>query len=103
MNTKPASALDASVLVLNKLFMAIHIISARRAFCRLCKALAGGVSLEDGQFATYRFETWRELSEYRARYFRQEDDDWVRTVNSDIQVPGRILLLACEKLTQHTM
>src|SRR5262249_21130093 len=66
-------ALDASVLVLNKLFMAIHIISVRRAFCLLCKELAEVVSLEDGQFATYDFNTWREVSEYRARYFRQED------------------------------
>ncbi len=49
-------ALDASVLVLNKLFMAVHIISVRRAFCLLCKDLAEVVSLEDGQFATYDFD-----------------------------------------------
>src|ERR1051325_3803388 len=81
------SALDASVLVLNKLFMAVHIISVRRAFCLLCKDLAEVVNLEDGQFATYDFSTWREVSEFRARNFRQEGDDWVRTVNSEIQVP----------------
>ena len=69
------SALDASVLVLNKLFMAVHIISVRRAFCLLCKDLAEVVSQEEGQFATYNFETWREVSEYRARHFRREDDD----------------------------
>ena len=59
MSSSPNSALDASVLVLNKLFMAIHIISVRRAFCLLCKDLAEVVSLEDGQFATYDFATWR--------------------------------------------
>src|SRR5262245_53980784 len=64
------SALDASVLVLNKLFMAIHIISVRRAFCLLSKDLAEVVSLEDGQYATYDFETWREVSEFRLRNFR---------------------------------
>src|ERR1051325_1290954 len=79
------SALDASVLVLNKLFMAIHIISVRRAMCLLCKDLAEVVSLEDGGFTTYDFATWREVSEYRSQHFRQEDDDWVRTVNSEIQ------------------
>src|SRR6266550_3553688 len=68
MNSSPNSALDASVLVLNKLFMAIHIISVRRAFCLLCKDLAEVVSLEDGQFATYSFQTWREVSEFRARH-----------------------------------
>src|ERR1043165_1483322 len=79
MHSSPNSALDASVLVLNKLFMAIHVISVRRAFCLLCKDLAEVVSLEDGAFATYSFETWREVSEFRSQHFRQEDDDWIRT------------------------
>src|SRR5438045_4230983 len=96
--SSPSLALEASVLVLNKLFMAIHIISVRRAVCLLCKDLAEVVSLEDGQFATYDFNTWREVSEYRARLFRQEDDDWIRTVNSEIQVPRVIRLVTYERL-----
>src|SRR5947208_16981131 len=92
-----ASPLDASVLVLNKLFMAIHIISVRRAFILLCKDLAEVVSQEDGQFSTYDFETWREVSEFRAKNFRQEDDDWVRTANSEMQVPRVMRLLAYEQ------
>ena len=98
-----SSALDASVLVLNKLFMAIHIISVRRAFVLLCKDLAEVVSLEEGQFATYDFETWREVSEFRSKYFRQEDDDWVRTATSEIQVPRVIRLLSYEKLPRQTV
>ena len=98
-----SSALDASVLVLNKLFMAIHIISVRRAFVLLCKDLAEVVSLEEGQFATYDFETWRELSEFRSKYFRQEDDDWVRTATSEIQVPRVVRLLSYEKLPRQTV
>ena len=103
MHSSSNSALDASVLVLNKLFMAVHIISVRRAFCLLCKDLAEVVNLEDGQFATYDFATWREVSEYRSRHFRQEDDDWVRTVNSEIQVPRVIRLLTYERLPKHTV
>src|SRR5437667_8557490 len=103
MSLSPSPALEASVLVLNKMFMAVHIISVRRAFCLLCKELAEVVSLEDGQFATYDFSTWRELSEYRARHFRQEEDDWVRTVNSEIQVPRVIRLLAYERLPKQTV
>src|SRR5260370_41166104 len=102
MISNASSALDASVLVLNKLFMAIHIISVRRAFCLLCKDLAEVVSLEDGQFATYDFNTWREVSEFRARHFRQEDDDWIRTVSSEIQVPRVIRLVTYEKLPKQT-
>jgi 5-methylcytosine-specific restriction endonuclease McrA len=97
------SALDASVLVLNKVFMAVHVISVRRAFCLLCKDLAEVVSLEDGQYATYDFTTWRELSEYRAKNFRQEDDDWVRTASSEIQVPRVIRLLDYDKVPKQTV
>ena len=103
MSSQSNSALDASVLVLNKLFMAIHIISVRRAFCLLCKDLAEVVNHEDGQFATYDFATWRELSEYRAKNFRQEDDDWVRTVSAEIQVPRVIRLFGYEKLPKGTV
>jgi len=97
------SALDASVLVLNKLFMAVHVISVRRAFCLLCKDLAEVVNLEDGQFATYDFASWREVSEYRAKHFRQEEDDWVRTSSSQIQVPRVVRLFAYEKMPKHTV
>jgi 5-methylcytosine-specific restriction endonuclease McrA len=88
---------------LNKLFMAVHIISVRRAFCLLCKDLAEVVTLDDGQFATFDFETWREVSEYRSKNFRQEDDDWVRTASSEIQVPRVIRLLHYERMPKHTV
>src|SRR6201993_1324482 len=101
MHSSSNSALDASVLVLNKLFMAVHIVSVRRAFCLLCKDLAEVVNLEDGQFATYNFASWREVSEYRAKHFRQEEDDWVRTSCSQIQVPRGIRLFGYEKLPKH--
>jgi len=102
-NATSHSPLDASVLVLNKLFMAIHIIPVRRAFCLLVKDLAEVVSQEDGQFNTYDFATWREVSEFRARHFRQSDDEWVRTSSSEIQVPRVIRLLGFEKLPKQTV
>jgi 5-methylcytosine-specific restriction endonuclease McrA len=98
-----ASPLDASVLVLNKMFMAVHVINVRRAFILLCKELAEVVSLEDGQFATYNFESWREVSEYRAKFFRPEEDDWVRTSHSEIQVPRVIRLTRYEKMPKQTV
>ncbi len=103
MHSRQSSSLDASVLVLNKLFMAVHIISVRRAFCLLCKDLAEVVHLEDGQFSTYDFETWVEVSEYRARFYREEHDDWIRTVSTEIQVPRVIRLLGYDKLPKQTV
>jgi 5-methylcytosine-specific restriction endonuclease McrA len=96
-------ALESSVLVLNKLFMAVHVISVRRAFCLLCKELAEVVAVEDGQYATYDFVTWRELSEYRAANFRKTEDDWVRTVTCEIQVPRVIRLLGYDKLPKQAV
>jgi 5-methylcytosine-specific restriction endonuclease McrA len=103
MNAGAYSALDASVLVLNRMFLAVHVIPVRRAFCLLCKELAEVVSLEEGQFATYDFQSWSELSEYRARHFRQEEDDWVRTPTAEIQVPRVIRLLEYDKMPKQTV
>jgi len=96
-------ALEASVLVLNKMFMAVHVISVRRAFCLLCKELAEVVSLEGDRFTTYDFTSWRELSTYREQFFGDEDDDWVRTVNSEIRVPRVIRLFSYDKLPKQTV
>jgi 5-methylcytosine-specific restriction endonuclease McrA len=103
MNVGSYSALDASVLVLNKTFLAIHVISVRRAFCLLCKDLAEVVSMEDGQFATYDFVSWAELSAFRAANFRQEEDDWVRTPTSEILSPRVIRLLSYDKMPKQTV
>jgi 5-methylcytosine-specific restriction endonuclease McrA len=97
-----SSALDASVLVLNKLFMAVHVISVRRAFILLCKDLAEVVTEEDGQFLTYDFASWREVSEFR-RNFVSEDDDWIHTATTQIQVPRVIRLTSYEKLPKQTV
>ena len=95
--------LDASVLVLNKMFMAVHIISVRRAFCLLCKDLAEVVANEDGTFVNYDFHSWRELSAFRAQEFRHADDDWVRTASTEIQAPRVIRLTGYDKVPKQTV
>jgi 5-methylcytosine-specific restriction endonuclease McrA len=97
------TALDASVLVLNKMFMAVHVIGVRRAFCLLCKDLAEVVTLEDGQFATYSFSSWAEVSAFKAKLFKHEDEDWVRTPTAEIQAPRVIRLLAYDKVPRQTV
>ena len=91
------SALDASVLVLNKFYMAMHIIPVRRAFCLLFKDLAEVITLDDGRYNAYNFNSWREVSEARSA-FRGPDDEFVRTVHFEIQVPRVIRLLAFDRL-----
>lgn len=103
MQSTKSTALDASVLVLNKLFMAIHVISVRRAFILLCKDLAEVIHLEEGQYLTYDFDSWREVSAFRAANFREEEDDWVRTASLPIQAPRVIRLLDYERMPKHTV
>ena len=103
MNPANYSALDASVLVLNKMFMAVHVISVRRAFCLMVKDLAEVVTLEDGQYTTYDFSTWKEVSEYRSQNFRQEEDDWVRTPTMELQAPRVIRLLDYDRVPKQSV
>ncbi len=97
MSLGASSPLDSSVLVLNRLFMAVHVISVRRAFGLLVKDLAEVVQLDDGQYTSYDFHSWREVSEARA-LFKGPDDDYIRTVHFEIQVPRIIRLMTYDRL-----
>ena len=98
----PSAALACSVLVLNRLYMAVHIVNVRRAFGLLCRELAEVIHPEDGKFATYTFDSWRETSELRAEE-KQADDDWIRSVNFEIQVPRVIRLLRFDRLPKQKL
>jgi 5-methylcytosine-specific restriction endonuclease McrA len=96
MSVAAGRALDASVLVLNRYYMAVHIVSVRRAFCLLFKELAEVVTIDDGRYNTFDFQTWRDVSEARSR-FREPDDEFIRTVQFEIQVPRVIRLLTNDR------
>jgi len=89
--------LDAKVLVLNKLYMAIRVISAKRAFTMLARGLAEVIQVDDGRYSNYDFSSWAELSELRAQ-FEAEKHDWVRTVRVAIAVPRVIRVLGYDRL-----
>ena len=90
-------ALDGSVLVLNKFFMAVHVISVRRAFRLLFKELAEVITIDDGQYVAFNFTSWREASQARS-LFKGPDDEFVRTVHFEIHVPQIIRLLDYDRL-----
>lgn len=91
------AGLDAKVLVLNKLYMAVRVVSARRAFVLLCKQLAEVIHVEDGKYLTYDFESWRDVAAVQ-RELERERHDWVRTVRFEIAVPRIIRLLGYDRL-----
>jgi 5-methylcytosine-specific restriction endonuclease McrA len=89
--------LSSSVLVLNRFYMAVHVINVRRAFCLLVRRLAEVIHLEEGQYANYDFHSWREISELKAQ-FKEPHEDWVRSVNFEIQAPRIIRLLTYDRV-----
>ncbi|HEU5116489.1 MAG TPA: HNH endonuclease [Isosphaeraceae bacterium] len=97
MNSGAVPALESSVLLLNKLYMPVRVISARRAFCLLAKDLAEVITLDDGAYRAYDFDEWRARSSVEI-VRRGPDDDYVRTVRSFIEVPRIIRLLGYDRL-----
>ncbi len=98
-----ASALEASVLVLNKLYMPIHIVSARRAFALLCREVAEVLAFEDERFETYDFEGWCELSALREAFGEDDGHDYVRAVSFEIRVPRIVRLLLYDRLPERAV
>ena len=97
-----SNPLAVSVLVLNRLYLAVHVVGVRRAFGLLYRQIAEVVHLEEGNFANYDFQSWREISELKAEY-RQPDDDWIRAVNFEIQVPRVIRLLSYDRMPKRSL
>jgi 5-methylcytosine-specific restriction endonuclease McrA len=95
-----AAALDSSVLVLNRYYMAVHVVSVRRAFALLAKEAAEVVHVfENDRYDTFDFDSWRDISQYRELFETHEDGhDWIRTVSFEIRVPRVIRLLVFDKL-----
>jgi len=102
MSTAGVGGLNSSVLVLNRSYMAIHVINVRRAFALVLRELAEVIDIEDGRYANYDFESWREISELKAQ-FKQPDEDWVRSINFEIQVPRVIRLLAYDRVPKQKL
>jgi len=94
-----SGVLSSSVLVLNRHYLAVHVVSVRRAIGLLFRELAEVIHIEDGQYANYDFASWREISELRARFDeRGEHDDWIRSINFELQVPRILRLLYFDRI-----
>lgn len=92
-----AGGLESKVLVLNRLYMAVRVISAKRAFVMLAKDLAEVISVENGRYINYDFSSWQEISQLQHE-FEHDRHDWVRTVRFDIAVPRIVRLLGYDRL-----
>lgn len=104
--SRTASPLTGSVLVLNRFYMAVHVVTVRRALVLLYRELAEVIHVENGQFFNYDFGSWLELSEFIAADEENpanEEMDWVRSVNFSIQVPRVVRLNFYDKVPKLTL
>ena len=97
--------LTASVLVLNRFYLPVHVISARRAIVMLYRDLGEVIHVENGQYFNYDFGAWLETSEFLAA--DEEVDmthrEFVRSVNFNMEVPRVLRLYTYEKVPQQTL
>lgn len=97
-----SEGLDSKVLVLNRAYAAMRVVTARRAFCLLARSIAEIIYVEpdatgSNQFISYDLSSWLEVSALQAE-FERERHDWVRTVRFEVAVPRIIRLLGYDRL-----
>ena len=88
-------ALDQPVLVLNRLWQAVNIIGARRAFALLAREHAQVVHQTEDNFRTFSLMDWVDFSTYNPPIDALET---VHTINRTIRLPRVILLTFFDKL-----
>ena len=96
------SALSCNALVLNRFYMAIRVVNIRRAMTLLYRGCAEVITIEDGQYTNYDFESWCEVSQLYALE-KQPDEDYLKTPNFDLQVPRIVRLTRYDKVPRTTV
>ncbi len=90
--------LNSNVLVLNRFYLAVHVVTVRRAFILLYSETAEVIHVEDGQFSNHDFHSWCELSQLREEEEGATDDDFLRAVSFQIQVPRVVRLVRYDRV-----
>ncbi|MFL6596189.1 MAG: hypothetical protein ACJ8HQ_12165, partial [Chthoniobacterales bacterium] len=85
--------LNTQVLVLNRLWQAVNICSARRAFALVYQGHAQIVSSDpENNFLTHDFDSWLDLSQLAPEH------EMVATISFKIRIPRVIVLLLFDRL-----
>ena len=87
------SALNESVLVLNRLWQAVNVCTAQRALCLLFRGHAQVVDGDGNNFNTWDFDGWRNLSTRSAA-----EAGMIQSIAFRIRVPKVILLVFFDRM-----
>jgi len=85
--------LSTSVLVLNRHYMPVNIVTVKRAFCMLVAGIARAV---DREYRTFDFKSWAELS-------ASVHDDTVGLIDRVVMVPRVVILASYDRLPKRTV
>jgi 5-methylcytosine-specific restriction endonuclease McrA len=96
------SALECSVLVLNRFYMAIRVVNVRRAMTLLYRGCAEVITIEDDQFYNFDFDAWCEISQFHALE-KQPGEDYLKAVKFDLQVPRIVRLIRYDRLPKSSV
>lgn len=96
------TALECSVLVLNRFYMAVRVVNVRRALTLLYRGCAEVLTVEANHYSNYDFENWCEVSQIFALE-KQPGEDYVQAVNFEIQVPRIVRLTRYDKLPKSSV
>ena len=87
-----SSALNQHVLVLNRLWQAVNICTAKRALTLLFEGRAQVVlNGADGSFQTFNFSQWHDFSQ------QEPHPESIHTVSFRIRIPRVILLVLFDR------
>lgn len=98
----PQSVLDTNVLVLNRFYMAIRVINVRRAMTLLYRECAEVIANEDGQYISYDFDSWQELSQLTSMD-KQPGEEYLRAVDFEMLVPRILRLTRFDKMPMQSV
>lgn len=94
-------ALNSSVLVLNRFYMPVRVVSVRRALTLLYRDCSEVIVLENTQYTCYDFESWREVSQLSSLE-KQPHEDYLQAVGFELLVPRIIRLSRFDRLPLQT-
>ncbi len=84
--TALSGVLNERVLVLNRGYAAIRVISVREAFVLLFREVAEVISVNQGRYEVFDIGSWLEVAELQ-RMYERGDHDWIQCARQHVAAP----------------
>ena len=92
-----SNRLDSSVLVLNRYYMAMHLVPLRRALLLLYRNTAEVIDRENEHYVNYDFTSWCQLSVLQDE-LGEGHSEWIRLVRQRLLIPRIVRLTRFDRV-----